>query len=72
MKETRTMSMAGSKKYNFDDFDEDAEKKGFNSSQFLQFLYKRFKEKKKLGDHFVLIITLLGFAVVILLLLLFR
>ena len=65
MKDTHTLSMAGSKKYDFDDFDEDAEKLGFDRSQFLQFLYEGFKEKKKLGNNTILIILLLGFAIVI-------
>jgi len=55
--------------YNWNDFDNDANTLQMSRSQFLVFLYKQWKEKKRFNQFTIIIILLLmGFSTIILLL----
>ena len=65
MRDTQSISMAGSKKYDWDDVNEDAKKLDMSSSQFFQFLYTRWKEKKVDNTMIFYIISMLLMAMLL-------
>lgn len=63
-----SISMSGGK-YTWDDFDKDAKRANMNRSQFVQYLYMRFKENnKQINTRIKEIIMFLLMAMILLLL----
>lgn len=69
IKDGHSISMAGCK-YTWEDLDKDAYRANMNRSQFVQYLYIRFKEQNKwINKRIVEILTLLLMVMILLILL---